>query len=140
MKDQKQLQKPSNLKALDPKCHIQMKICSLQQQREAVFKLLGPVQPELFSASPAHSKRPHVSVHLLHTLMFILFSSKGSSSFGNSPFQAPGDREGFQAVTLGLLHKCTLGFDPHWLQDHSQCHREGMSGTVRGLSWVQILV
>lgn len=47
MKEQKQLQKPSNLKALDTKCHIQKKICSLQQQREILFKLLGPVQPEL---------------------------------------------------------------------------------------------
>lgn len=47
MKAQKQLQKPSKLQALDPKCHMQMKICSLQQQREALFKLLGLVQPEL---------------------------------------------------------------------------------------------
>lgn len=111
-----------------------MKICSLQQQREALFKLLGLAQPELgfeICSFLHHQLTPSdpMSQSLLHTLTFALFSSKGISSSGNSPSQALWDREGLQAVTLGLLHECTSGFEAHaGAQDHSQCHGGGMPG------------
>lgn len=96
MKAQKQLQKPSKLQALDPKCHMQMKICSLQQQREALFELLGLVQPELGLSSALSCTTSSLHMSRCLTLPAAHTDICSLLQFGELTLPALWDREGPQ--------------------------------------------